>query len=89
MECRNTAITSQHFHIYPNPSEGVFTIAVDRQEPMLYNLYDVTGKNILNQVPLNTNNLKYTLDLSNYQTGVYFIQIQSVNGTITKKLILD
>lgn len=82
-------ITRDSFHIYPNPSEGVFTIAVDRQEPMLYNLYDVTGKNILNQVPLNTNNLKYTLDLSNYQTGVYFIQIQSVNGTITKKLILD
>lgn len=82
-------ITTDSFHIYPNPSNGIFTVAVDRQEPMVYNLYDVTGKMIFNNVPLNTTNSKYTLDLSNYQTGVYFIQIQSASGSITKKLIID
>lgn len=82
-------ITTDSFHIYPNPSDGIFTIAVDRQEPMFYSLYDVTGKVIFNNVPLNTTNLKYVLDLSNYQTGVYFIQIQSAAGSISKKLILD
>ncbi len=66
--------------IFPNPTSGILYLgntSIDRAE-----VYDIYGQLIMSE-----NNLTI-LDLSNYGKGVYFIKIQSNEGTYTQKIIL-
>ncbi len=31
----------------------------------------------------------YRIDLANYASGLYFIKVNSINGEVTKKLLVD
>ena len=73
--------------IYPNPSEGIFNLKLKNLSNFTFDLYDITGKNIMNKIPINKND--FTIDLNQLQKGLYFIKLQSEIGTITKKLILQ
>lgn len=75
------------FQIYPNPSSGIFTIMANTGEDMQYNLFDVTGKEIQKGIPLKGTNLKHPVDLSAFQSGVYFIQVYTSGQSVTKKII--
>lgn len=69
--------------VYPNPSTGIFTIA--SEEELTITVYDIVGKVIKTQTINNGNN---TLNISNYNAGVYFLNAVSIQGeTKTFKLI--
>jgi hypothetical protein len=60
--------------IYPNPSNGVFTIEHKFFEPMAYQITDITGKKIaLGEL----NDTQTQIDLSSAQSGVYFLKISN------------
>lgn len=71
--------------IYPNPANGIFNIELKSLSNISFDVYDITGKTILNRIDIKTN--KSVLNLSNYSEGIYFIKLISEDGTITKKLI--
>ena len=73
--------------VYPNPSAGIFTIAVppQKREPVKLRLFDVLGNNIQNEV---ISQSPYMLDLSGKDAGVYSIQLTVDGYTISKKIIL-
>lgn len=66
---------------YPNPSTGLYTVAVDGQYEA--KIYDVTGKLVYASTLTSTNN---TIDLSAQDAGVYFIQLNGEN-TINFRVI--
>lgn len=66
---------------YPNPSNGLFTVAVDGQYEA--KIYDVTGKMVHSSTLSSSNN---TIDLSAQDAGVYFIQLNGEN-TINFRVI--
>jgi hypothetical protein len=73
--------------IYPNPSNGIFTIlssdvALDEVE-----VFDVTGKTIYKNKNLQTNNTGATLNLSHVSSGIYFVRITSENQSTVKRII--
>ncbi len=76
---------SELANIYPNPSTGIFKIVSDEA---IYKIevYDLTGKLILNQTDVNTNN--FTINLSGYETGIYIMEINTRFGSINKKVQL-
>ncbi|PSG90190.1 T9SS type A sorting domain-containing protein [Aurantibacter aestuarii] len=76
------------FSIYPNPSNGLFHIKTSKSMRFNYAIYDVTGKLVLKENEVATKNNKYTINLSNYAQGLYFLNMTSENTTITKKLML-
>ncbi|WGD35657.1 T9SS type A sorting domain-containing protein [Olleya sp. YS] len=76
------------FSVYPNPSKGVFNIKTNRNQTFNLSVYDITGKIIYTQLDVKTTNTIYQLDLSNYSTGVYFLNLESSSNKIAKKLIV-
>jgi len=79
-------------NIYPNPSEDVFTITFNSEKAQRYNL-SVT--NVLGEV-LYSEKLddfiglySKQVSLSNYSKAVYFLEIETNEGRVNKKLILQ
>lgn len=73
--------------IYPNPSAGKFTLENLNNTVLSYELHDVQGR----KLPSSALNLgakaKTTLDLSSFENGVYFLVVNSGNGTHTYSLV--
>lgn len=76
------------FSIYPNPSNSIFNIRTSNTSSFDLNVYDISGKQVLSNLNVNSGSEPYQLDLSSYATGVYFLKIKTVDATVTKKLIL-
>jgi len=80
---------SSNFMVYPNPSKGLFNIKTVTNQSFDVMVYDLTGKLIYNKLEAQTNDKLYQLDLSSFSTGVYFLNLQTNVGKITKKLIVN
>jgi len=75
------------FQIYPNPSQGKFTLITDdSDEDTLVQIFDSTGKQI-RSYPMGTLHL-LNIDISNVFSGIYFVRLIKQNTSITKKIVM-
>ena len=78
--------------VYPNPSRDVFNISFnsDKKQDLTIRILNVVGAEVYKE---NKENFigEYTkqVSLDNYGKGVYFLEIQTNEGIINKKLILQ
>jgi Secretion system C-terminal sorting domain len=70
--------------IYPNPTTGIFTISI--KEDASVKMYDMFGKLIYTS---KTNIGESKIDISNYPSGIYLLQVETENGSVTKKIIKE
>lgn len=71
--------------IFPNPSEGIFTINVNKDfEQADLSVIDMYGKIILN---LDKIEATTSIDLSNYAAGIYFVKLIKGNTSKAEKII--
>jgi hypothetical protein len=87
----NNGASSNTITVVPNPSNGVITIDIalsseKRSEILIYNSLGQIVKVVDNAV---IENAKYTVDLQNEASGIYFVTVKSENNTITKKFVLN
>ena len=79
------------FLVYPNPSAGIFTLAVKscgpRADIFVYNLQGQVVRH--DQVRNAGNDLTRELDLSGLAKGIYYIRILSENSTRIGKIVLE
>jgi hypothetical protein len=68
------------FSIYPNPTNGLLRIMNDGLRNANIEIFDITGKLVKIYSPINN-----TIDISELQTGMYFITIYNEKQKITKK----
>ena len=93
-----------NFLIYPNPSNGIFTIETSKPVPLQREflnfsiskivISDITGKIIYSSKFQNFSNLQPVplqreIDISNQPAGIFFINIQTETGIYTEKLIIQ
>lgn len=72
------------FSIYPNPtSKGLITISSKSNESMSVQVYDIIGKQVINEVVSNK-----TLNVSSLNSGVYIVRASQNGGVTTKKLVV-
>ena len=72
--------------IYPNPSDNIFNIQLNNISKFNYSVTDITGKIVISNRNITQSN--YALNMSDYATGLYFLNIEAEGRTLTKKLIL-
>lgn len=74
--------------ISPNPTGGKFTLKVPSDKgPTSIVIFDALGKAIRN-VPINNENLAYEIDLSEFNSGVYIVEVRfSTGDKLTEKII--
>jgi len=71
--------------VFPNPCRGIFTIKTNTTDSQSVNLFDVTGREMLN---LTINGTTAIVDKS-LVNGVYYLRISSKYGTNMKKIIVS
>jgi blue copper oxidase len=72
-----------NFSIYPNPTTGILNIKSKDNDKFSITIFNTLGKGIEE-----TQSIQHLqLNINNYPTGIYFIQIQTGNNLITKKII--
>lgn len=73
--------------LYPNPSTGIVNVSNTKGTHLNYEIYNVLGQVISKG---NNQNTLFSVDLSNANTGLYFVKFvdAETNRTTTKKLIL-
>lgn len=78
-------IEAKGFVIYPNPTNGVFTIEVKDGTSNEISVKDITGKTVYSST---MNNSTVNVDLSVLKAGQYFVEL-TINNTIERaKLII-
>jgi hypothetical protein len=70
---------SGDFTVFPNPSNGIFTITGNGIESV--EVLTLSGKVLIK------NGRNSSMDLSNYPDGIYLVRVKQNNHTIIKKLV--
>ncbi|MEA5426442.1 T9SS type A sorting domain-containing protein [Arcicella lustrica] len=76
--------------VYPVPTAEIcnWKVSTDKPEKVYLTLYDVSGKNILEQTSEDrSQNHSGVIDLSTINAGTYFLKIDVGNKNITRKII--
>ena len=79
------------FNVYPNPSNGVFTIELNN---IKVDDYRILVTNVLGQeVYVSTKEVSIfiseKIDLSDLSKGVYMLEVSNSESTITEKIIVE
>jgi hypothetical protein len=73
-------------NVYPNPSNGAFTVEVNGVESMAQlSVMDLTGRVVYTEGAMLNGNFRKELNL-NVVSGTYLLQILTEEGRITRKL---
>lgn len=79
----------QNIVLYPNPSKGIFNLAVGTNEVSAIEVYDLTGKIVVSKNDLGISNGEIQLNMSSVAQGVYFVKITANNQSIVKRIIKE
>lgn len=79
-------INSSNFNIYPNPTSDILNIEQNTVNEMSISIVDLSGKEVFyeNKINKKTTNI----DVSQLNSGIYFIILNSVDNIETKKIII-
>ena len=78
-------LPNHNFNIFPIPATSNLTIEAQNNELTALELVDINGKEILKKEFTQIANL----DVSQFATGMYYLNLKTVEGTFTKKIFIE
>lgn len=76
-------------NLYPNPSNGLFTISKNNLTPITkIRVFDTNAK-LLKVITSEFNNDNNSIDLSELSSGMYFLEISNETNQTVKKIIIN
>ncbi|MEO6884491.1 MAG: CHRD domain-containing protein [Bacteroidia bacterium] len=84
-------IMPESFNVYPNPSNGLFNIALNANQAYsngFVKVYNLLGQQVFSETVIvlkGQNN--YSLDISKLNSGIYMISIQEGSKEVTQRII--
>ncbi len=84
------ALKDVQFRVYPNPANKKLTIEITNPQIIVTSLQivDIAGKNVKNITSLNKKN-NYTVNIEDVPAGLYFVKLQTTEGTVVKKVVVE
>ncbi len=84
------AFVASRFEVIPNPSTGVFHLGLEFEniESVEMNIYNIAGQK-LQSTQFESNRIEHDFDLSQFEGGVYFLELRNSQSSLLKKLILS
>jgi hypothetical protein len=76
------------FGLYPNPATGVATVVFDTDSDAQLTITDMNG-GVVYQESLSSGFATHNLTLTNFQSGVYFVNLSTELGSTSQKLIIQ
>ncbi|HLP64122.1 S8 family serine peptidase [Flavobacterium sp.] len=78
--------TLNNVSVYPNPTKGTVNVMIpNTTEKSIITLFDLQGREILKK---ETNQINTSFSIDSLQDGIYMVNIENSNGTISKKIVL-
>lgn len=74
--------------IYPNPATSEITIALPKSIQAEIRIFDISGKLLVFEAQTLVNS-KHKVNVSSLSSGAYFVRVNSEEGTVTKKLLVN
>lgn len=78
-------------YVYPNPATGIFNFKTKQLEDLKINsfeVFDLLGQKVLDATNITiSSSSNFQIDLSNQPNGVYFVKVNGLNKSFSKKLI--
>lgn len=84
--------TNKYFSIYPNPSDGVFTISLMdfTEKDFSIIVFDITGRNVYSeQIACTGSKFEKNIDLNNLSDGIYYLKFVSEEKVFTRKITVE
>jgi sugar lactone lactonase YvrE len=81
----NNLSASTNISIYPNPAHQTINFNIPVQSETSYSIirvFDMTGKEMISENRVITNNEKISVDVNNLQNGMYFLQVVINDNTM-------
>ena len=88
----NNIKNTTKFTVYPNPANDhtSISISLDKTEKVTLTIVNILGKEISREEKvLFSGKTTELLDISNFQNGIYFINLQIGNNLTTQKLVIN
>lgn len=78
-------------HIYPNPAQDILNINIDFPSPLgiKWQLSDEEGRVMLSGADDNLTNREFSLDLSHFSSGAYYLQLITPLGNRTREVVIQ
>ena len=84
-------VISGEFNIYPNPNNGVFTVELNniKADDYKISVTNVLGQEVYTSTKEISMLISEKIDLSDFEKGVYILEISNSNSTISEKIIIE
>ncbi|WP_338732335.1 reprolysin-like metallopeptidase [Mangrovimonas cancribranchiae] len=77
------------FNVYPNPSQGSFTVQLSTMDNVSLSMMDIRGRVVYNESFNNSNNtFIQQVNVGEIASGIYLLQVEAEGRKSTKKLII-
>jgi hypothetical protein len=73
--------------VYPNPTSDIINVElpIDEYEEFQINLYNVVGVRLAGYTQFDSQSLR--INMANYATGTYFLEVKTATGRATKQIV--
>jgi len=75
--------------IFPNPSTGVFKVNADTASLLSLVVYNTLGSTVEEHKATDLEPIPNSIDLSGQQPGLYFVELATAEGKVTKRIIVS
>lgn len=84
-----TEYSEINYNLYPNPSQGLFTLDLPLSSPDSFQLavYNIAGQRVFQKKNLDQG--KHTIDLRELAKGMYLLKLKTSNQELLEKLIIQ